>query len=193
MSAKAIRYYLMQDTVSGSASTVSTDNPNLWPTAADVPDYAYKSLGNLWLSSATPVSSQLGDSIVYRFGQNDTATNEISIFTQPIESVISDTMRDNTIGAEESNLVIRITKTATSSSSVDLIQNIELRLRYLLDINWRRRRRGTPPFIPSTGDKSLDSAVGVLCEWDGYVTMPNAIQTIVRYKTYYVRGVPRAT
>ena len=191
MSAEAVRYYLMQDVVDGVAATVSANNAGFWPLASDVPDYAFKSLGTIWFGSVTP-SSTLGNQIVYRLGLADTATNEITLYTLPMESVVFDSIRDNTIGAEESNLIIRLIKPQKSSTTnFETIQNTELRIRYLLDMNWRRLRKGVYPNITSTGDNSLDPTFGVKCMWDGYLTPPNAVECQVRYKIYYRRAVPR--
>lgn len=201
MTAKAIRHYISQDTVDGSAATVAASNPNLWSSAADVPEYAYLSLAQIW--TGTNLSSRLEDTIVYRFGMNDTASidprtpsaknpGEISLFTRPTESVLSDRIKDNTIGAEESNLVIRIEKATGKNLSLDTIMNVELRLRYLLDSNWRRLRKGVTPNIPSTGDNTLDPQRGVFCIWDGFAGQPTATECIVRYRIYYYRAVPRS-
>ena len=197
MTAKAIQYYLAQDVIDGSASTVSTNNPTLWPTASDVPDYAFESLGTIWLG-APSLSSDLYNKIVYAFGSNTNTTGnsgEITLYTQPIESVLFDRVKDNTIGAEETNLIIRLFKVQRPNSSttapLETMQNAELRLRYLLDGNWRRLRKGVPPQIPSTGDKSINPNVGVYLTWEGFITPPTATEIQVRYKAYYVRSVPQ--
>lgn len=196
MTAQAIQYYLCQDVVDGSAAAVSAANAAFWPSPANVPSYAYESLGTIWTGAAT-VSSVFRNDIVYRFGNVDETNTEISIFTQPIESANFDRVRANTIGAEETNVVIRLFKAQTRATNkndgMDLIKNAELRIRYLLDSNWRRLRKGTAPFIPSTGDSSLDPSVGVYLVWDGFISPPSAVECHIRYRAYYVRAVPKAT
>lgn len=193
MSAQAIRYYLSQDVTDGSAATVAANNPTLWASSAVVPDYAYKSLGTIWLGAPT-LSSTLGNKIVYRFGSNDTDVADISLFTQPIDSALFDRVKDNEIAAEETNLVVRLTIPQDSRLSTInnflILQNAELRIRYLLDTNWRRKRRGTPPIVPSLGDPSLDPTYGIYVTFDGYIVPPNAEQIQVRYRVYYHRAIP---
>lgn len=196
MTAKAIQYYLCQDVVDGSAASVSAANPTIWATAADVPDYAYKSLGTIWTGAPT-TSSNLENRIVYQFGSVTNNTIEIALFTQPVDSVLFDRVKDNEIGAEETNLVIRLSKPQgrpgiDTLANFNTVQQAELRIRYLLDLNWRSLRKGTPPQIPSTGDKSINPSYGINITWDGYISPPNAVECQFRYRVFYIRAVPRS-
>lgn len=191
MTAKAIRDYLSKDLISSTAAAVAAANPTLWASAANVPDYAYKSLGSIWLLTASLTSSVLEDSIVYRFGQSDTSTKEISLFTLPTESVRQQgSFNSNLPGAEASILEI-VLRLPQRLANLELLTNAELRIRYLLDLTWRRQRKGVTPFIPSTGDNTLANT-GIYCQFDGYVSPPNAMESHVRFCIDYNRAVPRS-
>jgi hypothetical protein len=77
--------------------------------------------------------------------------------------------------------------------SVDRMEQVELRTRYMLDYNWRAMRRGggliTPPSITPAVDKTITGPI--VCQWIGFVTVPNSVECAVRYTVSYNRTVPR--
>lgn len=191
-----VQQYLALDVVDGSAATVSSRNPSIWPTAGSVPEYAYKSLGTLWMGK--PVSSsQLLTRINYQFGEGKTsAPGEISLQTAPIESTrIPEPLYSNNTGAETTFLNI-VLRQPENEMSVARMTNVELRIRYLLDYLWRSKRRGggilpISPAIPVIGDNSISQDLPPLCLWMEYLTIPSATETGVRYVIAYQRNVPR--
>jgi hypothetical protein len=185
----AIRNYLSSDTISTTSSSVSAANSDVWPTSASVADYAYKSLGELWLLTSTPASSDLAKRIVHKFGEGRVAAEgEISLYLAPLEGSTADIgVRSQELGSEASFLEI-VFRLPEASADWDRIINAELRVRYLLDSLWRGRRK-MPPSIPSTGDKSLNG--NIFCQWDRYMSPPNANEVWVRYYLSFTRIVPR--
>lgn len=188
-----IKQVLAADLTDGSASTVSSRNSSLWPTAGVVPEYAYKCLGSLWAS--TSVSSVLLSRINYQFGEYQTAPEgEISLYTAPIESVrLEEPMFSNAPGAETTFLDIILSQ-PPGEMSVNRMENVELRIRYLLDYIWRSQRRGggitpTPAQLTASGDSSISNTI--LCMWHSYLTPLRATEVGVRYVVAYNRNVPR--
>jgi hypothetical protein len=186
------------DVNDSSAAAVSALNSSVWPTAADVADYAYKSLGTLWIGAATP-SSDLEERIVYKFGEGENyAYGEISLLSMPTESIYNDMgEKRNEEGALDFYLEI-VYRLNDRDADWDKIYNTSMRVRYLLDYGWRaqRTRYGNvvSPYInvpsPLKTDKGLKDP-GIRCEWLGYITPPNAIEAAERYLISYTVIVPK--
>jgi len=192
----ALQQYLALDVVDGDATIVSSRNPSIWPSSSYVPEYAYKSLGTLWMGRSVS-STQFIQRINYQFGEsNMAAEGEISLLTKPIESTrIPEPFNSNTVGAETTVLDI-VLRQPEGEMSVARMINVELRIRYLLDHLWRGYRRGggippVSPNIPVVGDTSISQTYPVLCQWMNYLTEPTATETAVRYVVAYTRNVPR--
>lgn len=130
----------------------------------------------------------------WKFGDRKTAPEgEISIYVSPIEAVrIPEAFMSNQPGAETSFLEF-VLRQNEGSMSVPRMEQVELRIRYLLDYKWRSTRRGgitpTPPFIPCVGDKTIIPPI--LCQFDQFMAPITSTETWVRYIVSYTRAVPR--
>ena len=178
MSVPTIRQFLANDVVDSDPAVVSADNSASWPTSADVADYGYKSLGTIWVGVPT-TSPTLASRIVYKAGEGtNNALGEISLIALPMESVENQQSIDNnTTGALDYYMEI-VYRLPDKQASWDKINNASIRVRYLLDYNWRRKRKEKPIQISVTPavDKSLDGSF--LCRWLGYKTPPNGIEVV---------------
>ncbi len=71
------------------------------------------------------------------------------------------------------------------------MEQVELRIRYLLDLLWRSLRRTSPPtptHLISTADPTLNG--DIICKFDKYMTPISAVEVGVRYCCAYQRIVP---
>lgn len=194
MALKAVYLYIasdVQSTCTTTASGVWLQNTLTWPSSSVVPDYAYKSFGAIWVS-ATCASSELANRVVYKLGSKlEASLGEVTLLGTIIESVdvTNDGLRSNDPGAETMYLDI-VLRLPEERQNWDKISNADLRLRYLLDENWRKRRRGTSPFIPNLGDYSIDTSVRL--RWTRHMVPPNAKEIWSRFIVSYTRAVPVA-
>lgn len=74
------------------------------------------------------------------------------------------------------------------------MEQVELRIRYLLDYIWRGNRRGggAPPtatWIPAAGDSSITGPI--FLKFEKYMSELGAVETWFRYLVSYQRNVPR--
>ncbi len=130
---------------------------------------------------------------MWEFGEGKTAAEgEITLLTSPIESVnIPEPLMSNNTGAETTYLEIVMRK-PSGEMSTKRMEQVELRLRYLLDCLWRAERRTNPP-TPTVVSSSVDSSIQsdyILCKWDKYMGPINSIEAWVRYCVAYNRNVP---
>lgn len=178
MSVPTIKQFLANDISDLDPSTVSADNSASWPTSADVADYGYLSLASIWVATAT-TSSTLASRITYSAGMGtNTAIGEIALIYLPMESVENQqSIENNATGALDYYMEIVYTL-PDKQANWNKINNASLRVRYLLDLNWRRKRKAKPIHISVTPkvDKSLDG--GLICRWLGYKTPPNGISVV---------------
>lgn len=180
MSVPTIKQFLANDIVDANPATVSASNAACWPTSADVADYGYLSLGSIWVGVPT-TSSVLASRIVYKAGEGaNNALGEISLISLPTESVENQQGLDNnSVGAIDYYMEI-VYRQPDKSANWSKINNAALRVRYLLDHNWRAKRRARPNHIMVTPvvDKSLGVNEGIICRWLGYKTPPNGIEVV---------------
>jgi hypothetical protein len=183
-----IKAYLSLDVTSVSACSVWLRNQDIWATSSAVPEYAYKSLKDIWVGT-TAASSELANRIVCRFGEGLTAgVGEISLYVSPIESAHSELpIQSNTAGAETSFLDI-VFRQPPDQGKVKRNENAELRVRYLLDKLWRSTRR-TYPYLSASGDTSIVDDVILI--WDRYMGCITAEEVASRYIAAYYRAVPK--
>ena len=196
MSLANIWYYLINDTVGLSASTVSSENSDLFPTAADVPPHAYKPLSEIWVGSASG-SGEMANRVVYQHGLGfEESRGEITLrgYEIPSSEDPAEGEYSNDPGAETMRLNIVFRQpdelTATSADYQRIIQ-AELRVRYLLDENWRRKRRPEDGIlVPATYDRSIIS--GIRCTRMRQLDPPNAKEFTASYIVCYTRAITRS-
>lgn len=193
MSLYAVWLLLANDVPSAittTACSVAAANPDLWSSPSLVPSYAYQSLGQILVGS-TCSSGELGLHIVYKEGEAlENSLSEITLIGTPFESteLPREGLDSNEIGAETLKLEIAV-RLPEESQNWQRITNAELRIRYLLDQSWRKKRRNTTPFIPNLGDNSVTGQI--ICTYCEYAAAPNAKEIFSRYILAYTRAVPR--
>lgn len=193
MAREAIKLYIANDVasvVSTTASGVQALNSDLWETSAQVPSYAYRSFGQIWIGGSA-ASGELANRIVYKMGSaEENALGEITLLCDEMESVDlkQEGLQTNEAGGESMYLDI-VLRLPDTKKDYDRIVNAELRLRYLLDENWRKKRRGTTPYIPNLGDHTITDNVRL--RWIRHLVPPNAKEVWTRYAVNFTRAVPR--
>ena len=188
MSLLNVYNYLINDTMGLQASSVQASNPILFPTVASVPPYAYQPLSQIWVGSSAG-SSQMSSRVVYQLGMGlEEALGEITLMGLEIQSneYPGHGFDSNAPGAETMELVV-VLRQPDSIKNWNRIVQAELRIRYLLDENWRKTRKRTSPFIPNT-DPSVDG--DVRCTRMRQLEAPNAKELHSRYVICYTRAVP---
>lgn len=186
-----IKAFLEQDIISISPETVSMNNSTFWPASSDVPDYAYKCLKDIYVG-ASASTSEYNSRIVADFGQaKESAKGDITIFCSPRESVLGGSSGDiifsDEFGAESCNVQIVFTRPQNATNR-SIMENAELRVRYLLDYYWRQKRR-VSPVIPNTTNNSIDDYLQ--CFFVKYDSSFDTQQFGVTFRVYYTRLVPR--
>lgn len=194
MSLLATALYISSDVHSAVTTTqasVQAANPTLWPLVTQVPPYAYQSFGDIWISSTTftAASGDVFGRVVYQLGANlEASLGEVTILGEGIESadVRNMGLQENTAGAETMylNTVLRLPEELQDWNK---IVNADLRLRWLLDENWRKARH-VPAYIPNLGDYTIGGNVRI--SWIRHLVPPNAKEVWSQYLLCYDRLVP---
>jgi hypothetical protein len=184
-----IKAYLQQDIVSEDVNDVLASNP-IWSSASEVPDYAYKSLKDIWVGS-TASSGFFANSIVASLAMNkQAASSYIQIGCLPVESTRApkEAYNSNEAGAETAEVIIAFCRPPTSTTQ-SIIEQAELRVRYLIDKVWRNQRREIQA-IPY--DLSVEKTIGsnLLCQFIEYSNELEAVQIGAKYFVSYTRIVP---
>ena len=188
MISDCIKQFLSLDVLSEQASAVQARNTDLWSSAAEVPDYAYKCLKDIWVGTRA-ASGELTNRIVTKYGEGQTAsTGEIALYIRPVESVNMQTPQQASVTGAESTMLEIVLMKSPDQGTMKQMENTELRIRYLLDHLWRGRRK-TFPQLPAAGDPSINGYI--LCQYDQYLSVPTALQVATRYWVSYYRSVPR--
>lgn len=185
-----IKYYLEQDVVSEDVNDVLARNPE-WSSASEVPDYAYKSLKDIWVGTAAS-SGFFASTITAVLGEGKQAsTGSIQISSLPVESARApkQAYNSNEAGAETSEVIISLIRPQTATTS-SIMEQAELRIRYLLDNSWRLYR-GEIGLIPYNLSKEKSIGTNLLCQFVEYAGALDANQIGVKYFVSYGRIAPR--
>lgn len=190
---KAVQLYIASDIASSVvtlASSVQALNSDLWPTVAAVPSYAYQPFGTIWIN-AWCSSSQLAQRVVFKLGEDiEVSQGDISLLGDEIQStdVTNDGFQSNDPGAETMFMDI-VLKLPEETEDWDRIANADIRLRWLLDENWRGRRKGVSRYVPNLGDHTVGSEIRM--RWIRWLVPANAKELWSRWMVAYTRSVPR--
>lgn len=190
---KAIQLYISSDiqtALTPAASSVYALNSDQWSSVAEMPDFTYKPFGVIWVGTSA-ASADVSYRIVYKLGQNfENAQGEITLLGCPLESndVGNEGLHSTENGAETMYLDI-VLRLPEEKQNFDKIVNAEARLRWLLDENWRKNRRGVSPYIPNLGDNLIGGNLRL--RWARYMVPPNAKEVWSRYIVSYNRLIPR--
>lgn len=191
MSAKVVRYNIINDYTDKTASDVRTANPGLFATDADVPEYLYKSLKTLWLGSSAASSEFAARVSPYLGGGDSDSRGSITVVQiSTIESSQSQEsiMQDDQIGAENAEILItmRIPRVAQTT---DLLDNVCQRLKYILDMNYRYVR-GLPSDLSIGGDNTIADQY-YKCLFYDYGQEQRTGECTILFKVAYVRKFGR--
>lgn len=196
MPGSTIAYYLGQDIVSRTAADVRAANTGIFATDADVPVYLYTCLMDLF---GYADQSALQDHIVARAGSNLAMSDSgIDIAVQMQESAISElpgTLKLDSLGAECAIVKILCrTHDPVEDDKIDLLENVDFRIRYIVSGLIRQYTKGSWPFnllgqpsnlIPVS--KSIDPTVGVSLQWLKLGDVENALERLSIYAATYAR------
>ena len=189
MSIEAVQLYLCQDVLVGLASSAQVANPE-WATS-EPPWYSYKSLGQMLVLNSCP-TGVLSSRIVCKLGEGkEDARGDIILQPTDYESTAyrSIGFNSNTPGAETTVLDLKFSlPNAPGVGSYQRMLNLVLRVRYLLDETWRKKR-GAPPYIPNVGDPTVGSLIR--CVWQKDESPIRAEESYQKYILCYNRIVPR--
>lgn len=181
-----IKTTLVADYTDTTASAISAAYPLLYPTASSVPTYAYTSLATL-LGVA---SGGLPLVIIAALGQGDTPATAAVIIEGSFmcEATLDrDGVESDHPGAEyaEIGILVRNVRYATS---INLVKNVTLRIRYLIDYNLRQWR-GSPGDLTISGDNSISPDEYFKVFWQKS-QLVSASEWATTYKCSYSRSFP---
>lgn len=168
MSARVLEWNLEQDVIDRTAADVRTANPGLFASDADVPDFLFKSLKTIWLGTFA-ASGDLAGVVIsdLRTKTNDSAGAITIIADRVIESAEARFFESDQIGAETARIVIQFTR-PRNTTSVTIIRDACLRVRYILDLA-SRSLRGLPQQLPIRTDNTVDPSFGLYARFDEYL------------------------
>lgn len=199
MSGKTIAGYLGNDITSRTAANVVTANPGVFPGGpSTVPLYMYQSLREML---GFPDQATLQDHIVARYGSNLTMPTlgiEIALETQ--DAALSDVetnARYDVLGGEfgYARILSKI-HDPVLDSQYDLVEQIDLRIRYLIETEIRQytqgstvvNPRGSSIYLnPATFDTTIDANLGVCVRWIKYGNSESALERVSIYSVQYAR------
>lgn len=186
---QSLKNYLISDDTASDPAVVAASNSECWSQACDVPAYAYQPLTQIFLGT-TGTSIELEKSINFSFGEGrQNPRGEISLIIMPVESVRLPELpfNHNIPGAETAYLMV-ILRYPEGEGSIKRMEQTELRIRYLLDYQWRTKRK-TGCYVPSIGESSIKNPI--YCKFERYETELNANQVGFVYSLAYERCVPK--
>ena len=198
MPSPIIKAYLLTDTVDTTAQNIANLNPLVFPSSAYVPRYMYTSLCTLWTGVSGNVGALANDILAISGAGLSTSRNVISISTTIHESsdLDEEDMYISDFTGAESGLLTILISTSKSPTDINLTQDTELRIRWLIDSNLRALR-GVGQNIPIynlptnnlSGDTSILAANSVFgCKWLRYEADQNAQELASEYAITYQRA-----
>lgn len=195
MTAKIIKDTIYKDRGAPTRTALDVFNkcPNQWPAAIDVPPAYFTPLKDLILPPGA-TDQKYWNILIETYGIGATPSdNGIHIVTLPSESVTkSDSSQSSSTGAEYALLKIFCVLGATlTDAQKDLAEQLDLRVRLLLDYNCRSRRHKNGEVVIPKLDPSIDPTVDkkfpVLCHWLGFLDNESSIGKASLYKLEYTR------
>lgn len=193
MPAAVIMNYLQADVLDRSAAAVIAANPpgTFINGVSSVPSYLYLSLKTLWTSASggipayqalvtadlgTGKSSPLGSIVVVSEALTEQVLDRTSLYS-------------DAPGAEVTPIQILLYKPRAQSTSVTLIQNTQLRIRYLLD-NYLRGVQGLSGNLPVSAvyaDPSIDPRSPFFCFYERNLEPILASEANILFSCDYLR------
>ena len=189
--AKCLADVLRNDIVSIPASTFVVNYPTLFKSATAVPTHLYTCLKDIYLGSAsmTTPASTWNQWVVETFGFGFSGSQTIAVIPTRIidQADVNFGPKSNTPGAEFAEVYLYLKKGGPLYIAVDedRLANAELRIRRLLDYNYRTNITGTPE-IPIT-DLSINPNSDIKAYWQGIVNPINDQNIAALYYCFYTR------
>jgi hypothetical protein len=200
VTAKIVKAELAKDNNTlRSALDVFNLMPGQWASLAEVPPAYYTPLKDLLFPNGA-TQQEFEDALIEVYGIGATPEDVgIHIITLPFDSVMkSDSNRADQTGAEYATLkILSMVGENLTDDDKDLAEQIDLRVRLILDINCRKilRKNGYPsmlPALPATADKTVVNNIKqfpVIVSWLGFIDNESAIGKASLYKLEYYRVV----
>lgn len=190
--AKCIADVLRNDTLSGYASSYVATYPQLFNAASAVPSYLYTSLKDIWMANSSASGLNWSNLIQDTYGFGYGGNREISVVTvrtlDIVDSPMDELYKSNTTGCEFAEVFIYFKITGNlSTSDIDRIVQAELRVRRLIDYNYRVNVCNNVEF-PIT-DLTINPTEDVKCYWQGSVAnvQGQEKQLAIQYYAGYTR------
>lgn len=200
MTSKIVKSELAKDnTPVRTAQDVFNLLPNQWANVSLVPRGLYVPLKDL-LFPGGATQQQFEDILIESYGIGATPEDiGIHIITLPFDSVMkSDSNRSDKTGAEYATLkILSMAGENLTDVDIDLAEQIDLRVRLLVDINCRKvlRKNGhttLTPALPATADPTVVNdmkSFPVVANWLGFIDNESTIGKASLYKLEYYRVV----
>jgi len=192
MTAKVVRYNVIQDYTDRTAADVMAANPGMFSSTSDVPVFLYQSLKTLWLGASAASSEFAAKVSPYLGGGDADPRGSIQIVqVSTVQSVLSedDILKSNEIGAETADIIFNLTTPRTATTS-DFLDNAVQRLKYILD-HELRGYRGLSPCLTVQGDNTVVSDCNYLCRFIDYGTELRVSNVQVLFRVCYTRVFAR--
>ena len=197
MTAKVVKDVLSLDLTSiRTAAQVRTLVPGRWASDPEVPLFLYTSLRDIFDPSLT--NQQFKDLIIESYGVGATpADMGIHLITLPAESVTKDYgMQLDKVGVEIALLSIMVQLGENLlDAQIDIVEQADLRIRWLLDYNIRstRRKKGDLTVVPglsSNADMTIypnAKDTPVICNYEAFLNNESSIAKASLYRLQYFR------
>src|SRR3990167_11014771 len=184
---EVIANVLRLDVTSTAASSFVDTYPQYFSDTSQVPAHFYKSLCNIWLGSDM-ATSVWANYITTSFGMGNSRPDGIEIIpTRVLESIKHpDSIRNNAIGAEYAEMVIYL-KIPGKPTIDNKIRDAELRIRRLIDWNYRGLRNQARFFASVSTDNTINPDQPIKCQFREYITYVNEKQLGLIYGCDYSR------
>lgn len=191
MTAKVVRYNIIQDYTDRTASDVMAANPGMFASTSDVPVFLYQSLKTLWLGSSASSSEFASRVTPYVGGGDADPRGSIQVIqATTIASYLDDMsiLRSDEVGAENADIILNLSTSRTNTTS-DFLDNAVQRLKYILDMDLRGYR-GLSPGLIIGGDLTVADC-DYKCRFIDYGTELRASNVQVLFRASYTRVFAR--
>jgi hypothetical protein len=163
---------LRNDVTTVPASTFVSLYPSVFNAASAVPTYLYTCLKDIWLANTTASGNSntyWSDQIVSTYGYGNSGRRTIDVtFLRTQDGINSPNNQSNTVGAEYAEIFIYFKiGDVLQPGDVDRITNAELRVRRLIDYNYRVNITKTPIF--TSDDLTIDPNYPIQPYWQGFI------------------------
>lgn len=159
MISKIIRYHLINDVVDKDPAVIASENPSLFSSASDVPDYLWKSLKSCLLGTSA-ASSELAKYVSYDAGDGSAPNGTGIVITDNFETpqhnpALARQHRDDATGAEVALLKLIVYTPRVATQTASKVEDVCERIKMVLDHYYRQQRRLKPTMLSFGGVKGF--------------------------------------